>query len=127
MYIWPNGNDTKTVDGKAKDIVYFIAKNDVSFYNPAKFMPVEVLTQVVIWFIMTYLLLLTNFAKHSQRVKFILIVGVLVGFAFFIPMWNWWGFSTEYVLARWLNMLVGWFLAGTAISYSLRKQFQTTK
>jgi hypothetical protein len=127
MYIWPNGNDTKTSDGKAKDIVYFIAKNDASFYNPAKFMPVELLTQVVVWFLVTYLLLLTNFAKHTQRIKLVLILGVLIGFAFFIPMWNWWGFSTEYVLVRWLNMLVGWFLAGTAISYFLRKQFQTSK
>ena len=50
MYIWPNGNETKTADGKAKDIVYFVAKNEASFYNPSKFMPVELLTQVAVWF-----------------------------------------------------------------------------
>ena len=48
MYIWPNGNETKTADGKAKDIVYFVAKNEASFYNPSKFMPVELLTQVAV-------------------------------------------------------------------------------
>lgn len=127
MYIWPNGNETKTLDGKAKDIVYFIAKNEASFYNPSKFMPVELLTQAVIWFIITYLLLLTGFQKHWHRVKFILIIGFLVGFAFFLPLWNWWGFSTEYVVIRWANMMLGWFLAASSVSYILRNKVVTNK
>ena len=126
MYVWPNGPNTKTVDGEAKELVYFIAKSEASFYNPGKFMTIELLTQCIIWLIITYLLLLTRFTKHWARVRFILLVGVLVGFAFFIPLWNWWAFSTEYVAARWVNMLVGWLLAGSAVSYFLRKQFQIT-
>lgn len=127
MYIWPNGNETKTSDGKAKDIVYFVAKNEASFYNPSKFMPVELLTQVAIWFIITYLLLLVGFQKHWQRVKFILLVGLLVGLTFFLPLWNWWGFSTEYVIIRWANMMLGWFLAASAVSYTLRNKITTNK
>jgi hypothetical protein len=127
MYIWPNGVETKTSEGKAKEIVYFIAKNDSSFYNPTKFMPLELLTQMLIWLIVTYLLFITGFQKHWQRVRFILIIGILVGLAFFLPLWNWWGFSTKYVTIRWGNMLMGWFLAGSAVSYFLRNQFQTTK
>ena len=123
MYIWPNDVETKTNDGKAKDIVYFIAKNDADFYNPSKFMPLELITQLIIWFTITYLLLLTNFTSHWKRVKFILVLGLLVGFTFFLPLWNWWGFSTEYVVIRIINNLVGWFLAGTAVSYFLRKKF----
>ncbi|MFP2996057.1 hypothetical protein ABN763_09100 [Spongiivirga sp. MCCC 1A20706] len=123
MYIWPNGIETKTNDGKAKDIVYFIAKNEADFYNPSKFMPVELVTQLIIWFTITYLLFLVNFTNHWKRVKFILIIGLLVGLTFFLPLWNWWGFSTEYVVIRGLNLLVGWFLAGTTVSYLLRNKF----
>jgi hypothetical protein len=127
MYIWPNGNETKTADGNAKDIVYFIAKNDASFYNPSKFMPVELVTQVAIWFIVTYLLLLTSFQKHWQRVRFTLIIGLLVGLTFFLPLWNWWGFSAEYVIIRWANMMLGWFLAALAVSYFLRNKIKQIK
>lgn len=127
MYIWPNGNETKTADGNARDIVYFIAKNDASFYNPSKFMPVELVTQVAIWFIVTYLLLLTSFQKHWQRVRFTLIIGLLVGLTFFLPLWNWWGFSAEYVIIRWANMMLGWFLAALAVSYFLRNKIKQIK
>lgn len=124
MYIWPNGTETKTGDGKAKDIVYFMAKKDASFYNPGKFMWVELLTKVLTWFLLTYTMLWSKLGEHGQRVKLVLIVAILVGLAFYMPMWNWWGFSTAYVLVRWLNMLVGWGLAGAAVSYMLRKQIQ---
>ncbi|MEO1049013.1 MAG: hypothetical protein AAFX87_00190 [Bacteroidota bacterium] len=125
MYVWPHGDESKR-NGEAQEIVYFVAKSDPSFYNPAKFMGVELLTQLLVWILITYLLLRTGFAKHWTRVKFIMGIGVLVGLTFFLPLWNWWAFSTEYVLARWLNMLAGWFLAGSAVSYFLRNKFSTS-
>lgn len=124
IYLWPNGVETKTQDGKAKDIVYFIAKNNASFYNPAKFMPVELLTQLLIWFLITYLLYFVNFTDYWKRIKLIIIVGILVGLTFFLPLWNWWGFSTSYVIIRWANMLVGWFLSSLAVSYIFKKYSQ---
>jgi len=78
-------------------------------------------------FIITYLLLLVGFQKHWQRVKFILLIGLLVGLTFYIPLWNWWGFSTEYVVIRWANMMLGWFLASSAVSYFLRNKIMTNK
>lgn len=90
-------------------------------------MPVELVTQVAIWFIVTYLLLLTSFQKHWQRVRFTLIIGLLVGLTFFLPLWNWWGFSAEYVIIRWANMMLGWFLAALAVSYFLRNKIKQIK
>ncbi|MEL6556596.1 MAG: hypothetical protein AAFQ94_00335 [Bacteroidota bacterium] len=126
VYIWPNGPDSKTSDGQARDLVYFMVKQDASFYNPGKFMLIELLTQLLTWFLITYLLLSTGLQNHSKRIRLVCLFAVLVGLGYFLPMWNWWGFSTEYVLTRWLNLLIGWVLAGTSISYFLRKHIQTS-
>lgn len=125
IYVWPNGPETKTEAGKPRGLMYFMAKQETSFYNPGRFMTIQLLTQMVTWLLITYLLLLTEFPSHRTRLVFILLLGLLAGLTFLVPMWNWWGFSTEYVLTRWLNLLVGWLLAGLAISHVLRKYFVT--
>lgn len=124
IYTWPNGPETKTANGEAKDLVYFVAKQEAAFYNPAKFMLVQLMTQILIWLTITYLMIRFAPKSHAQRVQFVAFLALVVGLGYFLPMWNWWGFSTPYVLTRWLNLLIGWLLAGAAISFFLRKSFQ---
>ena len=121
VYIWPNGGDAQ--HKSEMDIIYFISKQDPSFYNPFKFMAGQLLINLVLWFLITALLFKAKIESHPERVLFITIIGIVAGLSYLIPMWNWWGFSTEYVLMRWGNMLIGWSLAGTAVSWFLRSAF----
>lgn len=122
IYIWPNGPATKTEAGAAKDLVYFIAKQDASFYRPGKFMLVELFTQLLTWLLITYLLLQLKANSHKARLQLVALSAILVGLGYFLPMWNWWGFSTSYTLIRWGNLLVGWLLAGAAVSWWLQRR-----
>jgi hypothetical protein len=121
MYLWPLGDATKTPEGNAKDIVYFVAKNDASFYNPNKFMPVEFLTQLIVWFLISVILFKSKIQDYWNRIYLVLLLGGLVGAAFFLPLWNWWGFSALYVVVRWTNLMLGWFLTSLAVSYVFKK------
>lgn len=122
IYVWPNGDHTKDATGLPKDIVYFIAKNENSFYNPGKFMSFQIFTLLATWLIIVYLLVSLRITKYWLRIRFILILGLLNGLAFHLPMWNWWGFSTDYTLLRWGSMMIGWFLSGITISFFLRNR-----
>lgn len=120
VYVWPNGGAQQKSE---MDVIYFISKQDPSFYNPAKFMAGQLLINLLLWFLITALLLKAKIASHKQRVFFIMIIAIVAGLSYLIPMWNWWGFSTEYVMMRWGNMLIGWLLAGIAVSWFLRAAF----
>ncbi|MEM6805923.1 MAG: hypothetical protein AAF696_31290 [Bacteroidota bacterium] len=121
IYIWPNRGEAE--EKSEMGIIYFISKQDPSFYDPGKFMGGQLLINLMLWFLITALLLQAKIESHRQRVLFIMILGIIAGLSYLIPMWNWWGFSTEYVLMRWGNMLIGWLLAGIAVSWSLRSAF----
>lgn len=121
MYVWPNGANSKTEDGQVKDLVYFLSKQDASFYNPGRFMTIQLLTQLFTWLLITYLFIKTGIRSHRRRMQLIFLFTLLIGLTYYLPMWNWWGFSTEYVVSRWLNLLVGWMLAGLAVSFFLKK------
>lgn len=123
MYIWPNGPETRNEAGLPTESMYFMAKQSPDFYNPGKFMSGQLLINLSLWFLLSFLLLKVNLAGHWQRVGFVMIIAMIAALSYLIPMWNWWGFSTPYVLVSLLNMLLGWFLAASAVSWTLRNVF----
>jgi hypothetical protein len=47
---------------------------------------------------------------------FIALVGLIIGFVSHAPYWNWFGFSTPYVIVIILDTVIGWTLAGLVIA-----------
>ncbi len=127
IYVWHKDTqlhleNATSVAEKDSNVMYFIAKNDGKYYQPGRFMGIEVLTQFLTWLLITYLFIRLDIRGHFDRIKFVGLLALVVGLGYVLPMWNWWGFSTEFVAIRWGNLLVGWLLAATAVSFYLKKQ-----
>lgn len=74
------------------------------------------LTQALGAALVTGLLLKTGGMKYWGRVGFVVMFAFAVGVIGHLPHWNWWGFPMGFTLAEFLDLLIGWFLAGLAIA-----------
>lgn len=80
--------------------------------NMGKMMGIGMLGQIVSTFLVFLLLSQTTGLSYWQRVGFVALVGVSIGFISHFPYWNWFGFSTSYVLVTIADYGIGWTLAG---------------
>lgn len=64
----------------------------------------------------TGLLLKTGGMNYWGRVGFILMFAMAVGVVAVLPGWNWWGFSAAFIAVEFMDLFIGWFLAGLVIA-----------
>ena len=62
--------------------------------------------------IAAWMLLQTQDLCFLERAFFVALIGLLVAILGIFPAWNWWHFSTSYILVTCLDLLIGWTLAG---------------
>lgn len=74
------------------------------------------ITQIIGAGLVTWLLMQTKITKYWNRVQFVTLVGFIVGFLAFVPLWNWWGFTAGYAVVGILEMTIAWFFAGLALA-----------
>lgn len=67
-------------------------------------------------FIFSWLLAQTTGLPYGKKVAFIALAALGAGLIAVTPNWNWWGFSTSFVLVEIIDMVIGWTLAGLAIA-----------
>jgi hypothetical protein len=53
--------------------------------------------------------------SYGARVQFVTWTGALAAVAAGLPMWNWWGFPAEFIVAMIAERVIGFFLAGLVI------------
>ncbi len=82
---------------------------------------VSLIIQIIGAFIVTWMLMQTKNLPFKKQVGFVTVFGLGVGVLGQLPNWNWWGFSSAYVLANIVDLVVGWFLAGFGIAKVLKK------
>lgn len=82
---------------------------------------ISLLIQIAGGLIITWMLLQTKFNANKKQIAFFTIAGVLVGILGVLPAWNWWAVSFSYSMSVILDLVIGWFLAGIAISKLLRR------
>ena len=58
----------------------------------------------------------TSNLDYWQRVRFVALTGLAIGFVSHFPYWNWFGFSTSYTLVIILDSLIAWLLAGIVMA-----------
>lgn len=66
--------------------------------------------------LVTGLLLKTAGMSYWGRVGFIVLLAVTTGVIAHFPECNWWGFTLGFIGAEFIDLLVGWFLAGLVIA-----------
>jgi len=88
--------------------------------NIGKLMLTGVLIQILSAFIGIAIVNQTNKTDIVSIVSVFALIGLAVGFVSHAPYWNWFGFSTSYVLVVIADTLITWILAGLAVSKFLK-------
>jgi hypothetical protein len=132
IYIYPGEADTlgmspdeqkkaqqATWDKMKMGPIVFMSINPRGSESMGKFMAVGLLTQIIVAFLMTYLLLRTKEASFWSKVRFIVLLSFLSGLICYLPQWNWWHFSTPYTLVAFGDLLIGGFLVGMVLAQTV--------
>lgn len=72
--------------------------------------------QVLAALLATWLFLQTRIASFGGKILFFAVLGLIIGAAGHLPHWNWFGFSSLYTLSEMIDLVIGYSLAGAAIS-----------
>ena len=84
--------------------------------NMGKLMSQALLGQFVSALLVILLLRNVSGLNYLQRVGFVSLTGLAIGFVSHFPYWNWFGFSTEYVAVIISDSLIAWTLAGLVMA-----------
>lgn len=73
-------------------------------------------TQILIAFFITWLLMQTSGLGYWGKVKFVTVAGgVITGIAA-TQNWNWWGFGVDYTVVMVLDQIISWFFGGLVLA-----------
>lgn len=78
----------------------------------------QFLTYVAACWVAAYLLIQAapNLKSFPARVAFVMMLGFFGWLIAVVPYWNWYGFPTNYTLARLVEHVLGWILGGIVLS-----------
>jgi hypothetical protein len=81
-----------------------------------KNMVTQLATLIAAGLLLAWLVSRTSGLRFWGKVGFVVVVAVTGGVLTNIPDWNWWGYSTSYTAAAFVDLAVGWFLGGLVIA-----------
>ena len=104
-------------DHKAGEAAAFVNVLPQGFdMNMGRMMLMALLLNIFSAFIATILLRQTSQLDYIQRVGFVTLTGLAIGFISHHPYWNWFGFSSAYVAVIIIDTVITWLLAGLVIA-----------
>ena len=104
-------------DHKAGEAAAFVNVLPQGFdMNMGRMMLTALLLNMLSAFIVTMLLRQTVQPGYMQRVGFVTLMGLAIGFISHHPYWNWFGFSSAYVVVIIIDTVIAWLLAGLVIA-----------
>lgn len=81
---------------------------------------IQFLMDVVLALLACILLLQTDRLSYVGRVAFVAAIGVLIWMGGHVEEWNWFSFSTAYLMMELGAILIGWILAGLVMAKFVR-------
>jgi hypothetical protein len=122
LYILPwttdkSGEAMAEFDQKIKNgpYAYMVVHPDGLEMNMGKMMFLGLLTNILVAFMLTYLLTKTKGLSFIQKVGFIKLAAVGGGLVVVVPNIIWWHFPLGYSLLTIVDIAIAWGLAGLAI------------
>jgi len=85
-----------------------------------RWLSVDFLNKLTEALLAIFLLSRTSQRTFAARVRFVLLIGLLVAIASNVPYWNWYGFSASYVLGYMLIQFVGFLCLGVVAALVLK-------
>ena len=76
----------------------------------------EFVSNVVVAFFLAWLLLGVRSKSLGGHAGFLAVMGLAAGFSILFSYWNWYEFSTGFILMDVIDVVVGWFLVGLILS-----------
>ena len=95
--------------------------------NSNRALLIQLLTQLGMALIASFLLLQTGRLSYKRRVLFVTLIGVIIFAGGHVDEWNWWSFSNAYMLMQFGAIVIGWLLASLFIAAVVRgrRAFET--
>jgi hypothetical protein len=122
IYLLPNCNNMSGHDAKAMEamkqgpIVFAAVQRHGKNMESAKPYIMAFIIYLISAFFVTLLVTKTGNLGYKERLWFVTVFGVVAGILASFPAWNWWGFSLSFAVVGFIDMLIGWFLAGLVIA-----------
>lgn len=101
---------------KAGPVVFAAIQAQGMGENYAMFFVVGGLIDFAGAFFISWLVLMIPGTTYGKRLQIIVLVALVGGILVALPNWAWWGFSTGYTASVFVDLVVGWGLAGLAMA-----------
>src|SRR2546423_15471632 len=86
----------------------------------AKPLVIQLFTDIVLALLACILLLQTDRLSYFARVAFVTSIGVLIFVGGHVEEWNWFSFSTAYLMMELGAIVIGWLFAGLLMAKFVR-------
>ncbi|MDA0772013.1 MAG: hypothetical protein O3C63_03625 [Cyanobacteria bacterium] len=94
----------------------FIALNPMGLKMSPVMMLKGLATQILIAFLITWLLMQTTGLNYWGKVRFVTVIGLVTAIVASVPNMNWWGFGLDYSLVMLVDQVIAWFLGGSVVA-----------
>lgn len=66
--------------------------------------------------VLTLLILRSGVTGFTAKLVFMTFIAIFAALITYVPMWNWWGFASDYTLISMADLVVGWMIGGAVIA-----------
>ena len=84
--------------------------------NMGKLMGFALLGQILSAGLVFLLLGQVSHLRYGQKVLFVSLIGLAIGFISHFPYWNWFGFANAYIAVTIIDIWIAWILAGLVMA-----------
>ena len=120
IYIYPGGQDEEAMEKMARGPFAFVAFHPGGMASMVRPLVTQLGIQILGAFLISLLLARSRVASYWERVGFVVVLLLAAGVLCHLPDWNWWHFSTGYILTVFFDLLAGGFLAALALARVVR-------
>ena len=120
IYIYPGGQDEEAIEKMAQGPFAFVVFHRGGIASMARPLLTQLGIQILGAFLISLLLARAAVAGYWGRVGFVIVLLLTAGILCHLPNWNWWHFSTGYILTAFVDLLAGGFLAALVLARVVR-------
>ena len=120
IYIYPGGQDEEAAEKMARGPFAFVVFHPGGMTSMVRPLLTQLGIQVLGAFLISLLLARAGFGGYWGRVGFVVLLLLAAGVLCHLPNWNWWHFSSGYILMVFVDLLAGGFLAALVMARIIR-------
>jgi hypothetical protein len=120
IYVYPGGQDEEAMEKRARGPFAFVVFRPAGMASMVRPLMTQLGIQILAAFLISLLLARVGDTSYWGRVGFVVLLLLTAGVLCHLPNWNWWHFSTGYILTVFVDLLAGGFLAALVMARIIR-------